>query len=865
MLWGKRKPGPSATRRQVRAFRPTGNTLETRVLLAIDLANIAGNTAGTPPGPYGVLEAGGQNGGGVGWSVANVGDVNGDGFQDFVLGAPSVNNTGSVPVLGPGNNARAYLIFGSAKADGTNSNWLTLTANDRVGDLNNLGSPNQNNPLNGSANFPFNGITFITGQNPNSALGASVVGLGNIDGNSAGISSFLIGAPGANNNNGAAYLVYGSPALTSLVTKTVDLDNLGGSPGVAVLTFGNSSAGARTGRSVAFAGPFLDDGFNDIAIGAPNATISGSSGQGAVYVVPGNFLTPARIATVDLSTTGQAGGIGGLIFSGANSADAAGRSAAGVGNVNGATNGNGRIISDLAIGAPQVGDTGVAAGPGKAYLIYGGANLFNLATTVQGVSQINLSRVGSDVPGAVFLGDATGDQTGFSVATGGDFNGDGLGDFLIGSPGWNGGQGRATLIEGVAAGSGQISGTLTLSALPSTVPFVEFDGQTPDAAAGFSVGSTGPIITGVAEQLLIGTPGFNGGEGAAWLIPANAGLFGVQTLSESSPVFATEMTLSTPAGKNFLGSSVGGNLFVSATGQTADTDGRSDFVIGSTGFPLTTTAPRTGAGGGFMLQGAFIPVQTPVIQTLTSQIGVDAPFGAPFRISATTPSTLLIYVFSSTTSGNPNFVPLRDLDPTTVKVNGVAFPGATIAADPVDENGDGLQDAIITITPRSAIGLTTATTTFTLTARTLSSSPNANQSYSSSTSIIVSGGGSGGGGIPSSRNAALGLGNENAAVPQFGSRFLPTPITLSKLSTYKPLPSRVAFNQFLPVHSFAWRNEQFLHPRVVHPAGSRFQHAPRGISTLSRSVFKRGRFPTGLFTGPIFHKVKNMIPPSLHR
>jgi hypothetical protein len=224
----------------------------------------------------------------------------------------------------------------------------------------------------------------------------------------------------------------------------------------------------------------------------------------------------------------------------------------------------------------------------------------------------------------------------------------------------------------------------------------------------------------------------------------------------------------------------------------------------------------------------------------------------------------LIFVFSSTTSGNPNFVPLRDLDPSTVKVNGVAFPGATIAADPVDENGDGLQDAIITITPRSAIGLTVSTTTFTLDARTLSTSPNAGNSYASSTSIIVEGAGPGGGGIPTERLAAFGLNNPNAAVPPLGERLVPQPQVLSKLG-WKPLPARVAYNQYLPQDGFATRIQNFYHPKHYHPAGSRHENSQGRTSTLGRNVFRRGRFPTGVFAGPIFHKQQPTIPPSLHR
>jgi hypothetical protein len=769
-----------------------------------------------------------------------------------------------VPILGSGQLAHVYLVFGSMASDNTNFNWLQLTPDGRVGDLNTLGNLNQNNPLNGNPGFPFNGVTFIASQQPNSALGASVAGVGNIDG--SGFASFMIGAPGADNNNGRAYLIYGTPILATMVNKTVDLDNLGGSPGVNVMTFTNSSSAARTGRSVAAAGPFLNDGFTDILIGAPSATATGNAGQGAVYAVAGNFLRPARTTTVDVSTVGQNGGTPGLILAGANSGDATGRSVSGAGDVDGAVNSVGAVVSDVVIGAPQVGDTGAANGPGKAYLIYGGNALIASQTIQNGVRAVLLANTGTSVPGAVFTGDARGDNTGFAVSTAGDFNGDGLGDFLIGSPGWNALQGRATMIYGVSAAStgGHISGTFSLSSLPSSVPFAELDGQSGDAAAGFSLAAVGPIIASVREEILVGTPGFNGGQGAAFLIPAQTGLFGVNTLSEGAPVFATEITLSQPAATaNFLGSGVGGNLFLNSAGRTADTDARSDFIIGSTGFPLSTTNPRTGAGAGWMLEGAFIPLQTPVVSNLTSTIGVDAPFSPPFRVNATTPADLEIFVFSNTASGNPNFVPLRDLDPATVKVNGVAFPNATIVADPVDENNDGLQDAIITINPRSAIGLTTATTTFTLTARTLSSSPNSGKSYSSSTSIIVEGAGPGGGGLPTNRLAAFNLNNLNAAVPPFGSALIPAPQTLSRL-TYKPLPVAVAYNQYLPKGGFARRLQNFYHPIHLHPSGSRFDDRGYRTSTLGRDVFTRSRFRPGVFTGVIVHKQQS-IPPAPHK
>jgi hypothetical protein len=851
MLWGKRKPGPAASRRSW-AFRPTRQTLEGRTLLAIDLNNIA--TA-----PYGVLQAG-LGGQGVGWSVAEVGDTNGDGFDDFVLGAPTINAGGSVPTLGSGGAPVAYLVFGSANANNSTQSWLTLTTGQRIGDLGQLGNLNQTNPVTGNPTFPFNGITF-TGQ-ANSSLGASVAGVGNIDGNGAGISSFMIGAPGADGGNGRAYLVYGSGALSQLTNKTINLD----SPlnGVNVLTFANSNSGSRSGRSVGSSQFFLNDGTLGVAIGAPNATVTGNAGQGAVYVVSGLFLRPARTTTVDLSTVGQSGGPAGLIIAGASSGDATGRSVAGVGDVNGATNATGQVITDLAIGAPQVGDTGAANGPGKAFLLYGGPALAPFITTIGGVRVLPLSSVTNANPtlGAVFNGDTSGDETGWAVSTAGDFNSDGFGDFLIGSPFWNTGQGRATMIYG-ASGTAAPGGVYDIGNLPSTVSFAELDGQSGDAHAGFSVGAAGPIISGVPEEILVGTPGFNGGAGAVFVIPGQTGLFGIQTLSESTPVFGTEITLSQPTGvANYLGTSVGGNLFVNSTGQTADNDARSDFVLGVPNFPLSSTSPRLGAGAGYMMEGAFFPLQTPTVSQLTSTIGIDAPFSPPFRINATTPTQMLIYVFSSTTSGNPNFVPLRDLDPTTVKVNGVAFPGATIAADPVDENNDGLQDAIITITPRSALNLSAATTLITLTARTLSTSPNANESYSGSAAVIVAGAGPGGGGLASSRTAALGL--NSAQIPEFGGQLIPQPQTLSRLR-WKPLPQAVAYNQYLPPNGFTRRLTNFYHPRHTTWPGSQHEHGTSHSSTLSQSVSRRGRFPAGVYGGPIFHNQQPTIPPSLHR
>ena len=75
---------------------------------------------------------------------------------------------------------------------------------------------------------------------------------------------------------------------------------------------------------------------------------------------------------------------------------------------------------------------------------------------------------------------------------------------------------------------------------------------------------------------------------------------------------------------------------------------------------------------------------------------------------------MMIYVTDSTTPTGLPFVASTDIDPTTIVVNGVAYPNASVAADPNNAN-----QAIITITPRSSLSLPSGTSTLTVTGQTL--------------------------------------------------------------------------------------------------------------------------------------------------
>jgi hypothetical protein len=846
MRFGIRGPRFLAAQRRG-AFRPKAEALEDRLLLAIDLG---GTTPPTLPTiathPYGVDMVGGQSGGGAGFSVHDVGDVNGDGFDDFLIGGPTVVSNGGQIGIGNGGNSRAYLVFGSRAVNAGNVDWLTLNAVQRVGDLGQLGnsSNGQQNPITGATGFPFDGITFFTSQNPNSQLGASVAAVGTVN----GAPAFLIGAPGASDANaqnpgtGRAYLIYGGLNLNVLSSKTIDLDNPAGNQGLTFVTFTLSgTAGvAHVGRAVAGPGDVLADGSNDVAIGAPNATINGNANAGAVYLLDG-FALPATTSTVNLNTVGQPGGRRGVLFGGVNSGDNAGFSVAGAGSVDGALSAGNARIQDLLIGAP---------GASTAYLVYGSTNLIGQATNVGGTTMISLGRLGTPgsatgvVTGAIFTGTAL-DGTGFAVSSAGDFNNDGLSDFLIGSPFFQAQTGQATLFYGQPQSGTPITGNIPLNNIPTNFPNAQFVGTGPGDLAGYALSLVGRITASPANPILIGSPGFNADAGAAYLIPGNPGLFGQVPLStaESSRVAGTRITLTTPGvtPEPFFGASVSGRLIESGQRVTADNDLIADFIIGAPGYNAATG--RVLNGGALILEGHFVPLGTPVSNTIVTQIGVGQPFG-PFVVNPTTPTTLQIFVFSNA-NVTPAFDPVRDIDPTTVVINGVRFPNATITKDPVDENKDGIEDAIITITPRSNIGLTTATTTFTISGQTLASSPNANKTWTGTAAITVSGAPPTPPVGPVGFAPPIGLIPPTTFVAPYGpGRFSPAVSTLSRLD-YKAIPFRIAMQQFLPPPEFRQRMLNFFFPREFHfnrRTSSRHFDKGGGVYTNGQHTFDTSKY-----------------------
>ena len=198
---------------------------------------------------------------------------------------------------------------------------------------------------------------------------------------------------------GSVYVVFGRADAA-----TVDLASLG-SAGTRI---DGAIAGDAAGTALSAPGDLNGDGRADLLIGAPGADPAGASGAGSAYVVFGT----AAAGTIDLASLGSAG----FRIDGAAAGDALGSAVAAPGDVDA----DGR--PDVLVGAPEADRNGRAAS-GSAYVVH----------SPVGGTTVSTASLGSQ--GYVIDGAAAGDRLGTSVAAGGDVDGAGLADMVLGAPG----------------------------------------------------------------------------------------------------------------------------------------------------------------------------------------------------------------------------------------------------------------------------------------------------------------------------------------------------------------------------------------------------------------------------------------------
>ena len=421
-----------------------------------------------------------------GFSVSNAGDVNNDGFDDLIVGAPYANPNGN-------NGAGAsYVVFG--KANGTQVNLSALGTTDgfvingaaaggqsgtsvsAAGDVNNDGFDDLIvGAVNGVSHVVFGKANFTTAVNL-SALGTTdgVVINGTATGNSTDRS---VSSAGDVNNDGfddlivlensSSYVVFGKANYT----ESVALSALG--------TGGFVITGAAV-RSVSSAGDVNKDGFDDLIVGA-NATVNGNPNAGVSYVVFGK----ANTTPVNLSALGT----GGFVINGAVADGQSGFSVSSAGDV------NGDGMDDLIVGAPYASVNG-SSNNGASYVVFGKAN---------NTTAVDLSVIASGNSSLGFLinGASAGDNSGFSVSSAGDLNGDGFDDLIVGAPnaspnGVNA-AGASYVVFGKAGGA-----PVDLSVIASGIGGFVINGALANDRSGRSVSSAGDVNGDGYDDLIVG-------------------------------------------------------------------------------------------------------------------------------------------------------------------------------------------------------------------------------------------------------------------------------------------------------------------------------------------------------------------------
>ena len=513
-----------------------------------------------------------------GCSVSSAGDVNGDGYDDIIVGAYAYNSS----------TGRAYIYYGGIIMNTTPDVIMTGEATSNAfgncvssaGDVNGDGyadvivGARWYNASAGKVYIFFGGTNMnniadltMTGEFIPNNFGVSVSSAGDVNGD--GYADVIVGANEYASNTGKAYIYFGGENMNS----TADVTMTGSAPGY------------YFGGSVSSAGDVNGDGYADVIAGA----VGYNSTTGRAYIFYGGAVMNS---TEDVTLTGEA------------------TSSAFGGSVSSAQDVNGDGYADVIIGAKSYN-----VSTGRAYIFLGGASMDNTADLIM-TGETTTNHFGSSVSSSedmngdgysdviigaysvsslrgriyiyfggglmnntadvVITGEATSNYFGYSVSSAGDVNGDGYSEVIVGANRYNSYTGRAYMYDYA------LKGVL--------FPDQTFTGAGTNAYTGNSVSSAGDVNGDGYSDIIVGSYGINSGAGSAYLF------FGGVAMDNIA-----DLTMDGELANNNFGYSV-------STAGDVNGDGFGDVIVGAIGHNSSTGKVYIYFGGTAMDNTADITI-----------------------------------------------------------------------------------------------------------------------------------------------------------------------------------------------------------------------------------------------------------------